>query len=122
MNVSAFFIRRPVATLLLTAALTLAGIVAYRHLPVAALPHIDIPTITISAALPGAGPETMASTVSTPLIREFSTVPSVREINATNVRALPRSLCISRFNAISTWRRRFSWPQSPARSRNCRKK
>jgi HAE1 family hydrophobic/amphiphilic exporter-1 len=85
MNASAPFIRRPVATLLLTAALTLAGLVAYRHLPVAALPHIDIPTISVSTALPGASPETIATTISTPLIKEFSTIPSVREISATNV-------------------------------------
>jgi HAE1 family hydrophobic/amphiphilic exporter-1 len=85
MNASAPFIRRPVATLLLTAALTLAGLVAYRHLPVAALPDIDLPTISVSTALPGASPETMATTVSTPLIKEFSTIPSVREISAINV-------------------------------------
>jgi HAE1 family hydrophobic/amphiphilic exporter-1 len=85
MNVSAPFIRRPVATLLLTLALTLAGLAAYRHLPVAALPQIDIPTISVSASLPGASPETMANTVSTPLIKEFSTIPSVREISATNI-------------------------------------
>lgn len=85
MNASAPFIRRPIATLLLTAALMLAGLVAYRHLPVAALPQIDIPTISVSTALPGASPETMATTVSTPLIKEFSTIPSVREISATNV-------------------------------------
>jgi hydrophobic/amphiphilic exporter-1 (mainly G- bacteria), HAE1 family len=85
MNVSAPFIKRPVATLLLTAALTLAGFVAYRHLPVAALPSIDIPTISVSTALPGASPEAIATTVSTPLIKEFSTIPSVREISATNI-------------------------------------
>jgi hydrophobic/amphiphilic exporter-1 (mainly G- bacteria), HAE1 family len=85
MNVSALFIGRPVATLLLTAALTLAGIVAYQHLPVAALPRIDIPTISVSTSLPGASPETIAISVSTPLIREFSTIPSIREISATNI-------------------------------------
>ncbi|MFC4172842.1 efflux RND transporter permease subunit [Microvirga sp. GCM10011540] len=85
MNLSAPFIRRPIATLLLTAALTLAGLVAYRYLPVAALPRIDIPTISVSTGLPGASPETMAATVSTPLIKEFSTIPSVREISATNI-------------------------------------
>lgn len=88
MNVSAPFMRRPVATLLLTAALTLAGLVAYRHLPVAALPQIDIPTISVSTALPGASPETIANTVSTPLIKEFSTIPSVREISATNMQGM----------------------------------
>lgn len=85
MNASASFIRRPVATLLLAAALTLAGLVAYRHLPVAALPRIDIPTISVSTSLPGATAETMATTVSTPLIKEFSTIPSVREIRASNI-------------------------------------
>ena len=65
MNVSAPFIRRPVATLLLTAALTLAGLGAYRQLPVAALPQIDIPTISVSTALLGGSPETIANTVST---------------------------------------------------------
>ncbi|MXQ13091.1 efflux RND transporter permease subunit [Microvirga makkahensis] len=85
MNIPGFFISRPVAALLLTAALTLAGLVAYRHLPVAALPRIDIPTISVSTALPGATPETVATTISTPLIREFSAIPSVREISATNI-------------------------------------
>ncbi len=85
MNVSAPFIRRPVATLLLTAALTLTGLLAYRHLPTAALPRIDIPTISVSTSLPGASPETVATIVSTPLIKEFSTIPSVREISATNI-------------------------------------
>jgi HAE1 family hydrophobic/amphiphilic exporter-1 len=85
MNVSAPFIRRPIATLLLTAALTLAGLVAYRHLPIAALPRIDIPTISVLTSLPGASPETIANTVSTPLIKEFSTISSVREISATNI-------------------------------------
>jgi hydrophobic/amphiphilic exporter-1 (mainly G- bacteria), HAE1 family len=85
MNVSAPFIRRPVATLLLTAALVLAGLAAYRLLPVSALPRIDIPTISVSASLPGATSETMANTVSGPLIQEFSTIPSVREISTTNI-------------------------------------
>lgn len=88
MNASAPFIRRPVATFLLTAALTLAGLVAYRHLPVAALPHIDIPTISVSTSLPGASPETIATTVSTPLIKEFSTIPNIREISATNIQGV----------------------------------
>ena len=85
MNLSAPFIRRPVGTLLLTAALVLAGLVGYRLLPVAALPRIDIPTISVSASLPGASPETMANTVSTPLIQELATIPSIRAISATNL-------------------------------------
>ena len=85
MNVCARFIARPVATLLLTAALVLAGLAAYRHLSVAALPRMDIPTITVAASLTGASPEIMANTVSTPLIKEFSTIPSIREMTATNL-------------------------------------
>ena len=82
MNVCARFIARPVATLLLTGALVLAGLAAYRHLSVAALPRMDIPTITVAASLTGASPEIMANTVATPLIKEFSTIPSIREMTA----------------------------------------
>jgi len=69
MNISQPFIERPVATSLLMAALLLAGIAAYRLLPVAPLPQVDFPTIQVSASLPGASPETMASTVAAPLER-----------------------------------------------------
>jgi len=71
MNISEAFIRRPVATALLMAGLALAGIAAFRLLPVAPLPPVDFPTISVSASLPGASPETMASAVATPLEREF---------------------------------------------------
>ena len=67
MNISASFIRRPIATALLMAGLLLCGLVAYRLLPVAALPNVNFPTIQISAQLPGADPQTMASSVATPL-------------------------------------------------------
>jgi multidrug efflux pump len=63
MNVSSPFIDRPVATTLITIGLTLAGAVAFRLLPVSPLPRVDLPTISVSAALPGASPETMAATV-----------------------------------------------------------
>ena len=69
MNVSAPFIHRPVATTLLTVAIALAGGVAFRILPVSPLPQVDFPTISVSAGLPGASPETMASSVATPLER-----------------------------------------------------
>ena len=75
MNISAPFISRPVATSLLAAALLVIGIVAYLHLPVAALPVADFPTLQVSASLPGASPETMASNVATPLERQFSLIP-----------------------------------------------
>src|SRR3954447_23137839 len=77
MNISALFIRRPVATILLSLALTLAGIFAYRTLPVAALPRVDFPTISVSANLPGANPETMAASVAAPLERAFATIPGI---------------------------------------------
>src|SRR5215207_8454662 len=84
MNISEVFIRRPVATILPSVAMTLAGLFAYRSLPVAALPTVDFPTISVSAQLPGASPDTMATSVATPLIKEFSTVPAINTISATN--------------------------------------
>ncbi|HWG37182.1 MAG TPA: efflux RND transporter permease subunit [Terriglobales bacterium] len=83
-SISAPFIRRPVATSLLTAALLLAGSVAFRHLPVAPLPEIDYPTISVSAGLPGASPETMASAVATPLERQFSRIAGVTEMTSSS--------------------------------------
>ncbi len=77
MNVSEPFIRRPIATTLLMVGLTLAGVAAYTQLPVAALPQVDYPTIQVSATLPGASPETMASSVTTPLERQFGQMPSL---------------------------------------------
>jgi HAE1 family hydrophobic/amphiphilic exporter-1 len=72
MNVSEVFIRRPVATSLLMFAVALFGVLAYRSLPVADLPNIDFPTLSVSASLPGANPDTMASAVATPLERQFT--------------------------------------------------
>ncbi len=84
MNLAAPFIRRPVATTLLAAALLLIGIVAYVLLPVAALPNVDFPTLQISASLPGASPETMASNVATPLERQFSLIPGISQMTSVN--------------------------------------
>ncbi len=84
MNISAPFIRRPVATSLLTIALLLAGIIAYRLLPVAPLPQVDFPTIGVSASLPGASPETMASAVATPLERQFGRIAGVTQMTSTS--------------------------------------
>ena len=84
-NVSALFIRRPVATALLTAALGLAGVVAYRFLPAAPLPQVDYPTIQVGAQLPGASPETMASSVATPLERQFGRIAGITEMSSTSV-------------------------------------
>ncbi|HTS63297.1 MAG TPA: efflux RND transporter permease subunit [Candidatus Acidoferrales bacterium] len=84
MNFSTIFIKRPVMTALVSFAILLFGTIAFRALPVAALPSVDYPTIQVSAALPGASPETMASTVATPLEREFSTIAGVTSMNSTN--------------------------------------
>jgi multidrug efflux pump len=82
MNISAPFIRRPVATTLLTIAVVLAGAVAFRTLPVSPLPQVDFPTISVSAAQAGASPETMAATVATPLERALGTIAGVTEITS----------------------------------------
>jgi HAE1 family hydrophobic/amphiphilic exporter-1 len=74
MNIAALFIRRPVMTTLVMVAIVLFGVMAYRQLPVSDLPNVDFPTIQVSASLPGASPETMASAVATPLERQFSTI------------------------------------------------
>jgi multidrug efflux pump len=83
-NISAPFIRRPVATSLLAAALLLAGILAYTKLPVAPLPRVDFPTLQVSANLPGASPETMASSVATPLERRFGRIAGLAEMTSTS--------------------------------------
>ena len=82
MNVSETFIRRPIATSLLMAALALVGIVAFPLLPVAPLPQVDFPTIQISATLPGASPETMGATVATPLERQFGQIAGVSQMSS----------------------------------------
>jgi multidrug efflux pump len=83
-NFSAPFIRRPVATSLISLAILLAGAVAFRFLPVAPLPQVDFPTISVFANLPGASPETMASAVATPLERQFSRIASVTQMVSTS--------------------------------------
>jgi multidrug efflux pump len=82
MHISAPFIRRPVATSLLTVAILLAGCVAFYFLPVSALPHIDFPTITVRGSLPGASPETMGSSVATPLERQFGRIAGVTQMTS----------------------------------------
>jgi multidrug efflux pump len=82
MNISKPFIERPVATVLLTAAIALAGAAAYTALPVSALPQNDYPTISVSASLPGASPDTMASAVATPLERQLGRIAAVTEMTS----------------------------------------
>jgi hydrophobic/amphiphilic exporter-1 (mainly G- bacteria), HAE1 family len=101
MNIAAIFIRRPVMTTLVMVAILLFGVMAYRQLPVSDLPNVDFPTIQVSASLPGANPETMASAVATPLERQFSTIAgldsmtSASSLGSTNITlqfALSRNL------------------------------
>ncbi|WP_137885711.1 multidrug efflux RND transporter permease subunit [Pseudomonas sp. 2FE] len=84
MNLSTTFIRRPVATTLLTLALLLAGWLSFGLLPVAPLPQVDFPTIMVSAAMPGASPETMASSVATPLERALGRISGISEMTSTS--------------------------------------
>ena len=83
-NFSAPFIKRPVATTLITMAIFLSGVVAFRFLPVAPLPSIDFPTIAVGAGLPGASPETMASSVATPLERQFGRIAGVTQMTSSS--------------------------------------
>jgi len=85
MSVSAPFIRRPVATTLMMAAVMLAGLVAFPLLPVAPLPQVDFPTVVVNTSLPGADPQTIASSVTTPLERQFSQIPGVAELTSISV-------------------------------------
>jgi hydrophobe/amphiphile efflux-1 (HAE1) family protein len=84
MNISAPFIARPIATVLLMIGLLLGGVVAYRLLPVAALPNVNYPTIQITAQLPGADPQTMASSVATPLEQQFSQIPGLTQLTSSS--------------------------------------
>jgi len=84
MNLSAPFIHRPIATILLMAGLLLCGLVTYRLLPVAALPNVNYPTIQVTAQLPGADPQTMASSVATPLEQQFSQIPGLTQLSSSS--------------------------------------
>ncbi len=84
MNIPEQFIRRPVMTTLVTAAITIFGTMAYQRLPVSDLPNIDFPTITVSASLPGASPETMAASVATPLEQQFATIAGIDSMTSTS--------------------------------------
>src|SRR5271155_4026462 len=85
MNISRPFINRPIGTSLLTIAVMLAGAIAYRYLPVAPLPQVEFPTIQVQAQLPGASPETMASSVATPLERQFGRIANVTQMTSSSL-------------------------------------
>src|SRR5271156_1919409 len=84
MNISRPFINRPVATTLLTIAIALAGAIAYRVLPVSALPQVDFPTISVGASLPGASADIVASSIATPLERQFAHIAGVTEMTSSS--------------------------------------
>src|ERR1700722_14802699 len=84
MSFSETFIKNSVGTTLLTIAIALAGIIAFRLLPVAPLPQVEFPTIQVQAALPGASPETMASSVATPLERSFGRIAGLTDMTSTS--------------------------------------
>src|SRR5438552_11738496 len=88
MHFSSIFIERPVMTTLVTFAILLFGIVGFRALPISELPRVDYPTIQVTAAQPGANPETMASSIKTPLEREFATIAGVRSISSSNTQGI----------------------------------
>src|SRR5438309_7887548 len=84
MNIAEIFIKRPVMTTLIMVAILVFGIVGYRLLPVSDLPNVDFPTIQVNASLPGASPDTMASSVATPLEKQFSTIAGIDSMTSTN--------------------------------------
>src|SRR5262245_46450741 len=84
MNFSEAFIRRPVMTILLSASCVVGGLIAYKDIPIAALPQFDTPTIQVTAVLPGASPEIMASSVATQLEKQFATIASLNTISSTS--------------------------------------
>src|SRR5215813_13021252 len=84
MSVPELFIRRPVMTTLVMLGILVFGVMGYRLLPISDLPNVDFPTIQVSAALPGASPETMASSVATPLERQFTTIAGLDNMNSTS--------------------------------------
>ena len=90
MNLSAPFVARPVATTLLTMGIALLGLIAFPRLPIAPLPQVDFPTILVQAQMPGASPETMATSVAAPLERRLGQIAAVSEITSANTLGLSR--------------------------------
>src|SRR5690348_18307434 len=88
MNIAELFIKRPVMTTLVMIAILMFGVMAYRLMPVSDLPNVDFPTILVSASLPGANPDTMASSVATPLERQFSTIAGIDSMTSTSGQGL----------------------------------
>ena len=124
MNISAPFIVRPVATTLLTLGIALSGLLAFSKLPVSPLPQVDYPTISVAAYLPGASPETVASSVAAPLERHLGQIADVTEMTSQSELAKPILRCNSTSIATSTAQpvtcRLPSMPPGPICRRTCR--
>jgi len=120
-SLSSPFVRRPVGTTLMTIALVIAGMISFRLLPVAPLPQVDFPTISVVAGLPGASPATMASAVATPLERQFGRIAGITEMTSVSFLAPPRSRSSSTWPATSTAPRGTSSRPSPPRPASCRR-
>ena len=90
MNISELFIRRPVMTTLIMAGILIFGFMGYRLLPVSDLPNVDFPTIQVTAKLPGASPETMASSMATPLEKQFSTIAGIDNMTSSSLQGAVR--------------------------------
>ena len=104
MNVSAFFIHKPIATALMMVAIVLLGVIGYELLPVAALPEIDSPTIQVTAQLPGADPQTMASSVATQLERQFGEIPGLTQMTSSSALGYTQiTLQFSRSQSIDSY-------------------
>ena len=109
MNIAEIFIRRPVMTALVMLAILMFGIMGYRLLPVSDLPNVDFPTILVTASLPGATPETMASAVAQPLERQFSTIAGLDSMTSTSSQgATPITLQFSLSRSLDGARRTCS--------------
>ena len=105
MNIAEPFIRRPVMTTLVMSAILIFGIAGYRRLPVSNLPNVDFPTISVSASLPGASPETMASSVATPMEKQFSTIAGISSMTSSSALG-STSMCRPRSRPCSASSRR----------------
>ena len=122
MNISATFIRKPIATAMLMAAILLLELIGYELLPVAALPNIDSPTIQVTAQLPGANAQTVAGTVATPVERQFGQIPGLTQMTPGAPRNTRRSHCNSTAAAPSIRQRRMCRRRSMRRPANCRRR
>ena len=124
MSISTPFIRRPIATSLLTAAILLAGLVVFPLLPVAPLPNVEFPTLVVTASYPGASPETMASTVATPLETEFGEMlPGLAQMTSTSVLGSTQiTLQFDLSTDIKSQKRPWCWRRSTPRRARCRRR